>query len=147
MSSKRLDETCNYYIKKNMNSTINHDTLNVLKTDIQNQEFIENASNSNAIGTFINNKGRHADECDKTKYAYYADIPCSCLNQKAHNAKKAKTVTIVHKIEGIVTYKSRKCVKIRIDDLNMPEFWMELNIPIDEIKEAIENSGNSNDDN
>jgi hypothetical protein len=113
---------------------------NILKTDTRNQQFIENVSDVNAIASFVNRTGRHMDECDKTKHAYYVDVPCSCLNEKAHNAKKSKAVTIVHKIEGMVTFKSRKCVKIRIDDLNMPEFWMELNIPIDEIKEAIENS-------
>jgi hypothetical protein len=142
----RLDDLCKNKIVSEVKKSTHNNAAQLLTNQIfnqNNQEFLYNIDAFNDITNRIQNRGRHADICHNLNTSL---LSCTCLNEKEHISRKTRSMNILYNIEGIRDYKSEKCIVLRLDDMNMPDFWMELNIPIKDIQYAISNDDNNDID-
>lgn len=141
----RLDTLCKKKVKKVVIDNIK-DSTTILVDNVEqnNEEFVENVSMIQELQNMKNTTGRYPDTCGgiygfKQKNTPEYSIRCECDSIKTHRKRITRKIEGISQIEGIIKIKGIPHIKIRMDDIDLLECYMETFINLESMKSVITN--------
>jgi len=127
-----LQILCKESVIKELNESIHNNSKDILNKNSDSVYFINQANMIIELNGNVSKSGRYPQECN------WMHSKCLCANETEHFARITHTPQVVATLERIFIKDKKKLLKIRIQDLLLLDFYLEINIEVKSILEMIQ---------
>jgi len=127
-----LQILCKESVIKELNESIHNSSKDILNEKSDSVSFIDQANMIIELNQNVSKSGRYPEECN------WMHSKCLCANKMVHFARITHTPEVVATLDRIFIKDKKKLLKIRIQDLRLLEFYLEIDIEVNSIVKMIQ---------